>query len=427
MLWFLSLVIVCLIVLTVWLGYRTIRLAESDWRPAFGLAVSALLLGAASGIVCGLLMVPRGSGRQLRAEEELRKLFRAIEHSPATVMITDAKGDIEYVNPKFTDLTGYTTEEVIGQNPRFLKAGDQPPEFYKQMWETIAAGNEWRGEFCNRNKQGQIYWEYASISPVQDDRGVITHYVSVKEDVTARKEAEEKLEEYQDQLRRLALELAQTEDQQRRQIADDLHDRIGQHLAAVKIRLQLLRQSAPADSHAAVDRILELIEQTIQDTWSLTFELSPPMLYELGLEPALEWLVERYQQEHEAIRFTFHDDQQPKALAEAVRGQAYRCVRELLLNAVRHAQAGHVTVSVSRSGPDVHLCVGDDGVGFDAAQAEAARPQAGGFGLFSVRERLRRLGGRIEIEAQPGRGCRIALILPHDSGYDGAVEAQHEY
>ncbi|MES9899998.1 MAG: EAL domain-containing protein [Sedimenticola sp.] len=128
-----------------------------------------------------------------RSEQQLRKLYRALEQSPASVVITDTSGNIEYVNPKFEETTGYTAKEALGQNPRLLKSGDKSPEEYKEMWETITAGKVWRGQFHNKRKDGIIYWEAASISPVRDTNGTITHYIAVKEDITARKRAEDQL------------------------------------------------------------------------------------------------------------------------------------------------------------------------------------------------------------------------------------------
>ena len=127
------------------------------------------------------------------AEERLRQLSRAVEQSPATVVITDTRGHIEYVNPKFTETTGYTFEEAIGKNPRLLKSGELSAERYKELWKTITSGNEWVGEFHNKKKNGELYWELASISPIFDDHGVITHFVAVKEDITDRKRAEKEL------------------------------------------------------------------------------------------------------------------------------------------------------------------------------------------------------------------------------------------
>lgn len=125
--------------------------------------------------------------------EQLRKLSRAVEQSSAAIVISDTAGNIEYVNPKFTQLSGYTAEEVIGRNPRILKSGETPPEEYKKLWETITAGHEWRGEFHNKKKNGELYWVSTLISPVVDETGRITHFLGIQEDITARKQAEEEL------------------------------------------------------------------------------------------------------------------------------------------------------------------------------------------------------------------------------------------
>ncbi len=126
-------------------------------------------------------------------EAELRKLSLALEQSPASILITDLSGNIEYVNPKFEENSGYTADEAIGKNPRILKSGDKPDEEYKQLWQTITAGHEWRGQFQNRRKDGSNYWESATISPLRGEDGMITHFIAIKEDITARKLAEDQL------------------------------------------------------------------------------------------------------------------------------------------------------------------------------------------------------------------------------------------
>jgi diguanylate cyclase (GGDEF)-like protein/PAS domain S-box-containing protein len=128
-----------------------------------------------------------------QAEVELRKLERAMEQSPASVVITNTHGDIEYVNPKFEQISGYSAEEVVGQNPRILKSGEKSPEEYKDMWDTLQSGKEWRGYFHNKRKDGSIYWESATISALRGDDGEVTHFIAVKEDITARKRAEDQL------------------------------------------------------------------------------------------------------------------------------------------------------------------------------------------------------------------------------------------
>ena len=134
------------------------------------------------------------TGRQ-KAEVQIHKLSHAIEQSSSTVLFTNTEGDIEYANSKFTQLTGYSLKEAIGKNPRILKSGKTPPEVYKELWETITSGNEWQGELCNRKKNGEIYWESASISPVKNEKGVITNFIAIKDDITERKQIDEELKE----------------------------------------------------------------------------------------------------------------------------------------------------------------------------------------------------------------------------------------
>ena len=135
-----------------------------------------------------------------RSEEKLQELSSAVEQSPVSVIITNREGAIEYVNPKFCEVTGYTMAEVLGQNPRILKSDEMTPETYRQLWAALAAGKEWRGEFLNRKKNGELYWESASISPIVNEAGVTTHFLAVKEDITERKQAEKALREAKEQL-----------------------------------------------------------------------------------------------------------------------------------------------------------------------------------------------------------------------------------
>ncbi|MBL0714926.1 MAG: PAS domain S-box protein, partial [Desulfosarcina sp.] len=128
-----------------------------------------------------------------RAQIELRKLSSATANSPASVVITDRSGSIEYVNATFCNVTGYSAAEAIGQNPRLLKSGNLPRAFYRNLWDTICAGQIWRGDFLNRKKNGEEYWESASISPIRSDAGEITHFVAVKQDITDRKQMEKDL------------------------------------------------------------------------------------------------------------------------------------------------------------------------------------------------------------------------------------------
>ena len=133
-----------------------------------------------------------------RIEGELRKLHYAVDHSPSAIMITDGQGNIEYVNRKFIEITGFASGEIVGTNAADL--GEQSPEEERKMWNTFRAGGEWHGEFLNRRKNGEHYWERASISSIKNQEGLITHYVKVAEDITALKRAQDELRASQEQL-----------------------------------------------------------------------------------------------------------------------------------------------------------------------------------------------------------------------------------
>ncbi|NIO41665.1 MAG: PAS domain S-box protein, partial [Burkholderiales bacterium] len=144
------------------------------------------------GQVIGVTCIGDDITEARQSEEQLRKLSRAVEQSPSTVIITGTDGTIEYVNPKFTELTGYGLDEVRGKNPRILKSGETSSAEYRYLWETITAGGEWRGVFHNKKKNGELYWEATCISPIRNAQGEITHFIAVKEDITERMRLEER-------------------------------------------------------------------------------------------------------------------------------------------------------------------------------------------------------------------------------------------
>ncbi|MEA3494636.1 MAG: PAS domain S-box protein, partial [Bacteroidota bacterium] len=137
---------------------------------------------------------------QKKAEKEIQKLSTAVTQSPSVIAITDKKGNMEYVNPKFTELTGYTLEEAKGKNPRILKSGEQADEIYKELWKTISSGKEWHGEFHNKKKNGELFWEAASVSPILNKQGKIINYLKVAEDITERKQVEDNLKQRMQEL-----------------------------------------------------------------------------------------------------------------------------------------------------------------------------------------------------------------------------------
>ncbi len=216
----------------------------------------------------------------------------------------------------------------------------------------------------------------------------------------------------QERLRSLASQLILAEERERRRIATALHDRVAQTLALSKLKLEAVQESVSStDLAKPLDEIHRLIEQAIQDTRSLTFEVSPPILYQLGLEAAVEWLTQRVQDQH-GILSNFEDDGQPKPLDEDIRVLLFQAVHELLFNVVKHAHAQSVKVAIGRSGDKVQIAVEDDGVGFDISAISSHWSTNDGFGFFSISQRLDHLGGHLDIESQPGHGTRVTLVAP---------------
>jgi signal transduction histidine kinase len=228
-----------------------------------------------------------------------------------------------------------------------------------------------------------------------------------------RKRAQQRAGEYQAQLKSLALQSSLAEEREKHRIATELHDQIGQSLAISKVKLDALHHSVLSGERGEVlEEVCNALGQAIAQTRSLTFDLSSPILHELGLEAAIDsWLAEQIEAKYH-ISTEFVDDGQPKPLDDDVRALLFRNVRELLMNVVRHANASKAKVSVWRADNQMHISVQDDGVGFEPAEALAKGVREGKYGLFSVKERLEQLGGRVEIESAPDRGCKVTMTVP---------------
>jgi len=237
----------------------------------------------------------------------------------------------------------------------------------------------------------------------------------LNQEIGERKKAESQVAVYQENLRSLASSLSLAEERERRRLAVYLHDQIGHTLALANIKLGELKKTLPGRFPGFPAEELKktgsLLEQAIRDTHSLTFRISSPILYELGLEAALERLTEQFQKDH-GISIQFITDRGPLPLDDDVRVLLFQAVNELLVNIVKHAQAQNVEVSLRREGSSLKVEVGDDGVGFQLPRTEWGRREPCGFGLFSIRERLRPYAGTLEVQTEPGAGTHVILTVP---------------
>lgn len=237
----------------------------------------------------------------------------------------------------------------------------------------------------------------------------------LNQEIGVRKRAESQVAAYQDNLRSLASSLSLSEERERRRLAVYLHDQIGHTLALANIRLGELQKSllsqCPRFPTAELEKASSLLEQAIRDTHSLTFKISSPILYELGLDAALEWLTEQIQNDH-GISTRFISDSRTDHLDDDVRVLLFQAVNELLVNVVKHAQAQNVEVSIRLGGANLKIEVGDDGVGFQMPRMGPHLRERCGFGLFSIRERLRPYGGILQVQSEPGAGTHVILTVP---------------
>ena len=232
-------------------------------------------------------------------------------------------------------------------------------------------------------------------------------------DITEQRKIEDEIRENQRALRALAAELQLAEEQERRRIAQDLHDSIGQILAFSGRELKTLQKSLPDKTAKSLQEIINQLDGAVEQARTLSFNLSPSTLYDLGFEVAIEDLADRMSIERK-IRCHFENCQSPKPLADDVKVLLYRSVRELLINAAKHANADLVKISILRSSSDIYIKVEDDGKGFDTSILNDSSRKTRGFGIFSIDERLKHIGGRLKIESTKGKGTRTILIAPLD-------------
>jgi PAS domain S-box-containing protein len=346
-----------------------------------------------------------------KGAERYRNLF---ENSPIGIYRTNPDGRILMANPTLIRLLGYSSFNEFAS--RKSKRGDYEPTYLKRRFrarlEKEGRVRGFEAAWKRRDKSVIFVRENAKAIRGTEEDATVLYYEGTVEDISERRKAEDKIHSYQKQLRSLASDLSLAEERERRRIATTLHDHIGQILAVSKIKLGVLLDLAKTSVFVEnLREIREYVEQAIQYTRSLTFELSPPILYDLGLEAALEWLGEQIEEQH-AIHCEFEADSHAKPVSDEVRVFLFTAVRELLVNVAKHANARKVKVTVRKIEDNLSIHVADDGIGFNAAKMNFYLDENKGFGLFSIRERLHHLGGLAEVKSQRARGTRIVLTAP---------------
>jgi PAS domain S-box-containing protein len=357
-------------------------------------------------------------GRVEKALMESESRFRTIIREAALgIALIDKHGRVIEGNPALLAMLGYDARELRGMEFTRMNHPEDAASSWENFQQLLTGGQDvCRMETRYIRKDGWVGWGRQSISLVREAGGKPQFAIALFEDITERRQSEEKIRTYQEQLQSLASELSFTEERERRRLATVLHDHIAQLLVVSKGKLEKIQESTLYRSFAKpMEEIRRLIEESIRYTRSLVFELSPPILYELGFEPAMEWLADHMEQQY-GLAVAVEDDDSPKPLDNEARVLLFRAVRELLFNVLKHSQASGARVRMRRAGEHLEVIVEDNGVGFAPDSPVGSSGKIEGFGLFSIRERLNYFGGRMEIESTPGEVTRVILTLPLQPG-----------
>ena len=348
--------------------------------------------------------------QQLRESEERFRLV--FDESPIGMAMVGPDQTLRNANRALCSMLGYEPDELAGMTVTDITHPDDHEESAEMATEVIGGSlPTFRREKPYVTKDGRVVWCEITGTVINDSDGNPDHALVMILDISERKDAERRLLAYQTRLRSMAAQLAATEERERREIAAGLHDQVGQLLTLAVMHLHKLHGTEPSPERAdALNETASLIDGALAATRTLTFELSPPVLHQMGLTAAIGWLADQTQ-ERDGLKVMVRasgDDDVP----QEVRTLLFRCVRELLHNVVKHAEATAVAVSVRARPAGLRIRVRDDGIGFALAEDALQPQQTEGFGLLSIRERLASVDGSLEINSQPGVGTAVTVRVP---------------
>jgi PAS domain S-box-containing protein len=338
--------------------------------------------------------------------------YKLISIADDVVWIMSLDGNqLYYINPSFEHLYGKTVFD-LKSNPNLWIDIVHPEDkqiAVDSLNELFISGYSQK-EYRIIIPDGSTVWLHDKKHIIRDSQGKTIQIGCIARDITEHKKTLEKLHEYKNDLQALTQELSLTEEKERRRIAMELHDHAIQNLAYCKIKLdEFYKDTTAASSENIINELKDIISGTIQSIRTLTFELSPPVLYELGLEPAIVWLGENILLKR-GILFRIESDNFEDNLNQKMRILLFQIIRELLNNSAKHSKARETIVTIKKKDDHIFIVIQDDGVGFDVD--ETIRKKSLNFGFFSIQERLNNIGGYFNIKSSLGNGTVASIIVP---------------
>ena len=328
---------------------------------------------------------------------DLKIFTRMFEQSPSPIIVTDPTGIIEYVNPAFCQLSGYSYEESIGSNARFLKWPESSDDIYAALWKTIRSGINWSGTLKNRRKDGEAFWVSASIAPLRDHNNKVVNYISIQENITDRimLEQEIKLERVSNQ-KKITDSIIIAQEKERKEIGQELHDNINQMLASAKIYL-----SATSAKDPLVEKVEGILSEVIHEIRRMSHMLVLPADLNTNLSDMVNNIIQEYTAYQNIHIETHFENFNEYEIPQNMKLNIYRIFQIQLSNIFRHSGATQVYISLSQKDRRIYLEIKDNGKGFDPLQKRS------GIGLTNLKTRTALFDGNVVIDSAPGQGCRI--------------------
>jgi PAS domain S-box-containing protein len=348
----------------------------------------------------------------LREKEETIRAF--VETSRDWIWSIDLNANHTYSNPAVEDILGYSPDELVGKSSLNLMHDEDRQNIEAKLPRWIDQKNGWQNLVLRwRHKDGSWRWLESNAVPIFDTTEDLIGFRGVDRDITERKKAEEKLREHEEQLKSLTSELSFAEERERRRIAAGIHDDIAQKLALAKLELQSIQNTISDNTVlTSLENQCEIMDKIMEDARMLTFELSNPLLYEIGIEAAIESFLTEQIQEKCGIKCKFASHGPEIILDEDIRVILYQGVRELLINVLKHSNANKVEVHIVKNHNLISITVEDDGMGMKISKSGPSEKRKRGFGLFNIKERLEYLGGNLNIQSTLNKGTCVTMSIP---------------